>query len=623
MIGLSNLSGEVVLNMRSRKRSVAYALISLFVLGAINATDVLVIGAESSNIILNFVSKLAYSVSTVNIVDVMTCIGLYAIIASVFKDEKFKIDIAGLIVAVILSFLYMWCFSYKLSEDTTAMFANSYQVFMTVFRYLGYTVLFYVGYEIFYNAIKNTELSSNSKNIKISLISAIIVFTGWMLWILLAYPGTVAGDGVTQLGQYYFKEVSAHHPPLSTWIMGSLFRIGQFITGDGRFGIFLYLLFQAVLGAFIIGYSIATMYKIGIHKAICYVVAVFFGITPIFGLFAQWYEKDLLYSLFTLLFLTKLVQICLSTESALIKDYIILAIEGLLCVFLRNNGIYAVIPALFMLLIPVKDKTRRTLLVGITIGIVILTSIVNGPVFKAMGIEQTNIREALSVPMQQSARYIAEYGDEVTEDEREVLESFFNDYDNIPNVYEPFCADAVKNTVFVEKEELPRYFATWFKMGLKHPGVYIDAFMCLNYGYFAPVEQNAEANGDMPNQEHDAIMSQLNDMGTDGTQNTESIGILKSLIYINMVFPIIRYLTMPGIYMWLMIVLTAIILKCKSHKGYVILIPNIINLLVCLASPLCNGMRYELPVVLSMPLIMAVTAVLISEKHNSEACSLS
>ena len=605
--------------MRISKRSIAYALISLFVVCAINATEVLVIGAESPNIILNFVSKLAYSVSTVNIVDVMTCIGMYALIESVFKDEneKIKVDMVGLVVAVILSFLYMWCFSYKLSEDTTALFANSYQVFLTIFKCSGYIVLFYTGYTTFYNVLKNLELRCNTKSMKISLISAIIVFAGWMLWIVLAYPGTVAGDGVTQLGQYYFKEVSAHHPPFSTWIMGTLFRIGLVLTGDGKFGIFLYLLFQAVFGAIIIGYSIDTMYKMGISKSICYVTAVFFGITPIFGLFAQWYEKDLMYSLFTLLFLTKLVQISLNAENALMRDYIILAIEGVLCVFLRNNGIYAVIPPLLMLLILVRGKTHRTLLVGSAIVIVILTVIVNGPVFKAIGIEQTNVREALSVPMQQSARYIAEYGNEVTEDEREVLESFFNDYDNIPNIYEAFCADSVKNTVFVKKEELPRYFATWLRMGLKHPGVYIDAFMCLNYGYLAPTEQNAEANGDMPNQEHDVIMRQLNDMGIDGTQNAEIIGILKNLIFINMVFPIIRYLSMPGIYMWLMIVLTAIFLKCKNHKGYVILIPNIINLLVCLASPLCNGMRYELPVVLSMPLMLAVAAVLISEKENS------
>ena len=98
-------------------------------------------GAESENPILNFISKLAYSVSTINIVDAMTWIGVYALLTTVFKDEKFKLDIAGLVVAVILSFLYMWCFSYKLTQDISGLFANSYQIFLTVLRFVGYTII--------------------------------------------------------------------------------------------------------------------------------------------------------------------------------------------------------------------------------------------------------------------------------------------------------------------------------------------------------------------------------------------------------------------------------------------------------------------------------------------------
>ncbi|WP_022766550.1 DUF6020 family protein [Butyrivibrio sp. XPD2006] len=600
--------------MKIDNRKVVQGLVALFVVYAINATEVLVIGAESENTILNFVSKLAYSVSTINIVDVMTWIGVYALISVVFKEGKFKLDIAGLVVAIILSFLYMWCFSYKLTQDTLGLFANSYQILLTVLRFTGYTILFYVGYKAFYEGLRNKTLSGNSGNVKLFVISSLLVFAGWMIWIVMAYPGTVAGDGVTQLGQYYFKSVGAHHPPFSTWIMGTSFRIGQAITGDARFGVFFYLLVQAVCGALILGYSISTMYKLGVSKVICYITAVFFGFTPIFGLFAQWYEKDLFYSLFTLLFLTKLVCICFDGEAVTVRDCIVLAVEGLLCVFLRNNGIYAVIPAMILLIFVLKEKLIRMVLAGSTAAIVVISLIVNGPVFRAMGIEPTHVKEALSVPMQQSARYVIEYGGEVTEDEREALELFFDNYEGLPEIYEPFCADDVKNTVYVEKENLPRYFATWFKMGLKHPGVYFDAFMCLNYGYLAPTEQNAEANGDMPNEDRDVVMSQLGDMGIDGTQDFENVQILKNLIFINMVFPILRYLSMPGIYTWLMIAITAMILKHKNRKGYVILIPNVINLLVCLASPLCNGMRYQLPVVLSVPLILAVTSLILTEE---------
>ena len=599
--------------MKTSRKQLLQALVALFVMLTVNTTEVLVVGAESESTILNFVSKLAYSASTINIVDIMTWVGIFALIMYVYRDEPFKLDITGLAVAVILAFLYIWCFSYKLTQDTSALFANSFQCFLTIVRFCGFTILFYVGFAWFYSVLKNIEIKNNGKSVKVFIISSLIVFFGWLFWLIMAYPGTVAWDGVTQLEQYYFKDISAHHPPFSTWIMGVLFDIGNMITHDGRFGVFLYLLVQAVMGAVIIGYSIYTIYLLGISRVICYIISVVFGFAPVFGILAQWYEKDLMYGIVTLLFLTRLVKACF--EEISVKDIIILSLTALFCIFLRNNGIYAVIPALLALILLKKEKLTRIILAGCTFGIVVITLIIQGPVFDSAGIEPTRVREALSIPMQQSARYIIEYGDEVTPEEREVLGAFFNDYDAIPGIYNHFCSDPVKNTV-VDKPDLPHYFATWFKMGFKQPGVYMDAFMCLNYGYLAPTEQNAEANGDMPNQGREGLMAQLADMGVDGTQDDENTQILKNLIFINMVFPIVRYMTMPGVYMWFMIITVAICIKLKDKRGYVLIIPNVINLLVCLASPLCNAMRYQLPVVLSVPLMITVMAVLMKKSYR-------
>ncbi len=602
--------------MKIRKENVKCILVSLFVLLAINSTESLVIGAESENALLNFVSKLAYAISTVNIVDIMTLIGIYALILYVIRQRASKVDIAGVVVAMIFAFLYMWCFSYKLMQDTSALFANTFQIFLTIIRFCGYTILFYAGFELFSMILEKAQIYKNDNGKKVFIISSLIVLCGWGFWIIMAYPGSVAGDGVTQLGQYYFGTISAHHPPLSTWIMGTLFEIGRSITGDARFGIFLYLVVQAICGALIIGYSIITMYEFGISKALCYLSAVFFGMTPVLGMFAQWYEKDLLYSLATLLFLTKMARMCLDKIN--IKGIIFLTVVGIICVFLRNNGIYAVIPAMILLIIVADNRSIRFILMGCSAFVIIFTLIINGPVFKAMNINSTNVKEALSIPMQQSARYITEYGDEVTKEERLILQLFFNDYENVPNIYEPSCADAIKDNVFIEKKDLPRYFLVWLKMGIKHPGVYFDAFMCLNYGYLAPTEQNAEATINMPNEEGGTIMTQLSTMGIDGTQDFNNIQTLNSLLFINMIFPVIRYLSMPGFYTWIMIAIIAISVKLRNKKLFILLVPNIINILVCFASPLCNGMRYELPVVLSIPLILAITIVLMKHNNNKE-----
>ena len=594
------------------KKKTVYGIIAILVVLAINSTEFLVAGEESGNIVLNFISKVAYTVSVANIVDILSYVGIYVLLCYVFHDDR-KISITGIIISVLLAFLYMWCFSYKLTGFATGFFENKYQIILTLFRLFGHSCLFYLLFEMLSLKLEKLRLCDNGKGIDVFIISSIIVFAGWLFWIIMAYPGSVSSDGVTQLGQFYFGSVTAHHPPLSTWFMGLMFRLGTALTKDTRFGVFLYLLVQTLIGAMIIGHSIRTMYRLGIKKTLCICTAVFFGITPIFGLFAQWYEKDLMYGLFTLLFLDKVTELVFKKDDITVRDGVLLTIFALLCVFLRNNGIHAVIPTVIALAILLKKKNSRTTMIISAVVIMVASFMVNNVIFTAMGIEKGNIKEMLSAPMQMSARYIRDHGDHVTEEEREVLELFFNDYDNVAANYDPTCADPVKNMVFVEKNNLPTYFKTWFKMGLKQPGTYFDAFICLNYGYLAPSEQNAEATIDMP--VRDEVSSQLEQMGIDGHQNLENVQILSKLIYINMVFPIVRYFTMPGVYMWLTIMLLGMFIRKRIRTGYVLILPNVINLLVCLAAPLCNAMRYELPVVLSLPIILTGAVVLFAKDN--------
>ncbi len=331
------------------------------------------------------------------------------------------------------------------------------------------------------------------------------------------------------------------------------------------------------------------------------------------GSFAGWYEKDMLYSLFTLLFLLMTVEL-LRVKALSVKSFAMFVVVGLLCIFLRNNGVYAVVPTAFAIIFFLKDKISKRLMIGATVGFIVLPVVINGPMFDACGIERGNVREALSIPMQQMARYMRDYGDEITEDERGELELFFNDYDAVSEVYDPFCADPVKNRVELQKGHKLSWLGTWAKLGLKHPGCYFDAFMCLNFGYLAPCEQNMEASWDMPT--GDDVLAQMADLGIDGRQSEVRMQILQKLFYINMVFPFVRYLSMPGLYMWLTIVMLAIVIKHKGREEFVILLPNIVNLLVCLAAPLCNGMRYELPVVLSTPLVMAAVMRMVAGSGN-------
>ena len=86
--------------------------------------------------------------------------------------------------------------------------------------------------------------------------------------------------------------------------------------------------------------------------------------------------------------------------------------------------------------------------------------------------------------MQQTARYIRDYGDEVTDDERTAIEKVL-DYDAIAQSYMPELSDGVKQYYKNPgKGDLARYMLVWAKMLLKHPVCYFEATHANSHGYY-------------------------------------------------------------------------------------------------------------------------------------------
>ena len=572
---------------------------SILAVMATSSNHMLIIGAESENAILNFMSKFSASFSTFNFADLLSFVGMFFLLKYVSKNTS-KFDIIGAILSFFLTFLYIWSFCYKNTNDSSMLFANTYQTFFTITIFIGYFILFYSIFEficILLETISTQNSETNNSKI-IFIMSLCIILICWIPWIIMNYPGSIAGDTIAQLDQYFSGKWNAHHPPFSTLLIGSTVHLGELLI-DKNFGVFLYLFIQAILGSVIFSYSIVKMHVLGVRKKYCALAIVFFACTPIFGLYAQWLQKDMLYSLFALLYTILMIDI-LRKEIFTIKDIIIFFLVGMLVSLLRNNGIYIVIPTGIILVIYLKKKLRIQMAV-VSLSSIILYFLISSVLYPSLGIKDGSVREALSIPMQQSARYIRDYGNELTEPERTALLRFCASYETLPELYDPTCADPVKDVVNVELSDPVEYFSTWFTMGLKHPDTYVDAFLNMNYGYLAPNEQNVEPDLSA------AYHEQLINMGFSRQQGDIPIQIFSNIVFINVVFPFLRYLTMPGLYTWIIIISIFLLIKFKKKHSIILLVPAIMTILVCLASPLCNGMRYELPVLFSTPLIISWT----------------
>lgn len=74
--------------------------------------------------------------------------------------------------------------------------------------------------------------------------------------------------------------------------------------------------------------------------------------------------------------------------------------------------------------------------------------------------------------------------------------------------------------------------------------------------------------------------------------------------YLSMTALLVKCLCTPGIYTWIVRLLTIMLIKYKKISGLILFVPSYVNIIVCLASPLADAIRYELPAVASVPLLI-------------------
>lgn len=128
-------------------------------------------------------------------------------------------------------------------------------------------------------------------------------------------------------------------------------------------------------------------------------------------------------------------------------------------------------------------KKWKSILVAFLIPVVLILGY-QRVLLPACGVEDNGPKEALSIPFQQTARYVRDYGAEVTAEEAEIIGKVL-DYENLAELYDPITSDPVKYTYHAETTgELLDYFRVWAIQLVKHPANAVEATMNNAYGWF-------------------------------------------------------------------------------------------------------------------------------------------
>ena len=446
----------------------------------------------------------------------------------------------------------------------------------------------------------------------------LLLLCGCILPLALVYPGGMNADSWCQAGMYFrvvrpdwgLYEFTSHHPPAHTVYFSSIIALGRKL-GSADLGLFAVMLLQAGMHSAVFAYALHTMRQLGAPRYLRVLGLLAAMFSPFYVTAYPTVVKDNIYSWAILLFVIEVI--CMLHLG---RDYwrrgrhmALLALGVLGSMLMRNNGKYVIWPMVLLLLIVFFVRYRKTgLFRRVVLALllpVLAANLIQSALMSHYDIEKGSIREALSLPIQQTARYLLERGDEVTAEERAAIAAVL-DYDNMARDYFPMESDPVKDAFNPEATaaDVLNYLKTWLRMGLKHPLVYVKATVNQSYPLVYPfAECGRLANGTL-NRYH------LYAAETIGIHDVEVAPRLNNIRneFNNDLF----YLPFTGLVCSIPVhVLVLMFLCCYalSRRRWCFLIPALPLLLsvgiVLLAPGISGTPRYAFPIVYSLPVVMA------------------
>ena len=470
--------------------------------------------------------------------------------------------------------------------------------------------------------------------------AALTLLILYLPMMIISYPGRIVSDTVGQTLTAYPElspwvgtaeaaltgkpgaYLSNHHPVAHTMLLHLCLVAGHSVLHSWNAGFFLYSVLQELAFIFVFAFLIrehAVKYGISGRYAVIFLVHAFAN--PLIHNYIILNSKDVPYALFLLLTIYFWHQ--LLTEGGR-RNLALLLMSATGVILFRNEGQYVLLLASAGTLL-LNRKTRKQF-AAVLLYVAVFSAFYFHVLFPALGIIPGSRREILSIPFQQTARYIHDFGEEVTPEEREAIGAVL-DYEQIPEKYNPNISDPVKDLYLEEtatSAALARYLRCWARMGLKHPGTYLAAFVNNKYAYFYPnqellsyesykrtsflfswITELAEAKGIAPAQP--AFLDGLRDFADDTqTWLCESSPL--------------SVLMMSSLYPSLVLLMLCYSLRRRDRvMTSVCLIPFLV-LLVCLAGP-TNGTysRYTFPLALVLPAYIPILRPGMKKRRETES----
>lgn len=444
--------------------------------------------------------------------------------------------------------------------------------------------------------LKEERISGNGLWVFIG--SFVLIMLLWFPYLPSYWPGGIYSDTVDSINMaLYKKPLDNHNPILYTLIWRGMFLVTGAFSGKGEYGgLKLFTVVQTVILALALSYFIYRCYKWGLHKAfvvLCLLCFGLFSLYPFYGI-SMW--KDTLFSLAVFIFSVFLYSAFSGSEDLSPKQLSVYCVLTVLIIFLRNNGIY--VAAFYSVAITVTVLCLKRKKTAVKIGtlsaiLLIVSGIIQGPVFDRCGYNVSRSTESLGIPLQQVA-YIVSTDGVVTKEDREVIECLMP-MERWKELYNPIVADTIKFSPEFDHAYMEENAGDFFKMYLhlvsRNPVKAVKAYMLSTMGFWDVFESSSTAyicNFHFGNVEY--FMSDYFDY-------------YLNFSFRNLAEP--KYYISSAVFVWLMLGTVFICLAKRNYKGLICAMPTMgVWISIMLAVPVAFSFRYIYALFLCVPLYL-------------------
>lgn len=521
------------------------------------------------------------------------------------------------------------------------IFGNELQVFKGLFLWLGYFSLFFFGIVWIFNYLENHSVCGDNSESCCRLmriygaavkrraftVTMLLLMTVYLPLLIISYPGVVMGDSPNQFAQIFGNlPLANNHPVTHTALMGVFLKAGNQIFGDVNAGLFLCTVAQVLFVLVVVSLAVRFLASCQVKPTVLLLLTLYFMLSPQIQEFSLLMTKDMISSVFLMVFMGTLFATLTRKRSK--GQYILLGLADVGAILFRHENRYVILLTILLLFFLLREYRKFAAILGAgTLCFILLWDHAVLPRFVSGDQEYEPGIEKVFMGMQ-TARYLRDAEDEITEEEMKVLSATF-DIERMQKGYAPDdLADEVFKSIKVESaEEWNAYCKTWFQMFLKHPEIYAEATLESKYEYLYPKplwqkrsyisswseqmmgdinnEDLKEANGDL---KYPAALTKLRN----GSWSLRAAFVK---------LPLVNLLCTTSIYFWIMFTWLAYCIFKGNKLSIITMGPLLFMVLPLIAGP-SNGSYYRYTCPYFVGLFVVILLGLVSREGNKRPSNL-